>query len=212
MTSPTPRRAARRHPRALPALALALLPLSLPASTSPAQGAVAPGRAAGEPVTTTYRCETADAGFSYEYAGEVTLRVSLPAKASTGTTVAARRVAGAIEVPDDVADLLRDIGIDHYSARVKSSPGRLGKVRVQVEPFVVSKKAIPADGPITLRATTRTEPFTAPRKPGVYALRVPLKVEPSITLYRGKDKLGPISGTCSPTAPTTSLGSLRVTR
>lgn len=196
------RAAALLAPLALVCGATAVAALPTAPSTAETAGSA---RAA---VATSYRCSSSFGS----YTGDVALRVDLPASVKAGARVPGRRVAGAVVVPDDVADQMRQLGVTAVSARIASSPARLGTARIPIDTFVVPRTELPADGPFTLVAATRAGAFTAPTKPGRYPVLVPAKVSPALTAYRGSSSFGPIRATCTPVDDTAALGRVRVTR
>ncbi|WP_370247209.1 DUF6801 domain-containing protein [Nocardioides sp.] len=182
--------------------------VSAPAGPASAARAATAERA----VTTAYTCTTTAGGRTTTYTGRITLDVALPRSVGTGDRVAARRVSGSVVVPDEVADMLRQFGVDAVSADITSSAARFGPANIPVRAFSVPRTRIPADGPFTLRAATRTRAFTAPAQPGRYRVLVPTRVTPAITAFSGSSSFGPIVSQCRPARAGTSLGTVRVTR
>ncbi len=178
-------------------------------STIAATALVAAGPAAeAKPasITTSYACATP---FGPQTVAGTT-SVNLPARVRSGDKVSDRRVQVRVVVPAAFVAAAREfLGVTAISGKATDAFYRVGAKKVALTGLRLPRTALPARGPLTLRATGVAKGFQL-TKPGTYAVKVPL----SFRLHAANQDGEPIPGTplsCSLASGAPSkLGTIKV--
>jgi hypothetical protein len=190
----------RRLPTWLASAAVATIAATALVATVPA------AEARPSSITTSYACSTP---FGPQTVSGTT-SVNLPAKVRRGDKVADRRVQVQVVLPAAVVAAARDfLGVTAISGKATNAFYRVGAKKIALTRLVLPRTALPARGPLTLKATGVAKGFRL-TSPGTYAVKVPL----SFRLHAADQHGQPIPGTplvCSLASGAPSkLGTIKV--
>jgi len=143
----------------------------------------------------------------------VTIRLDLPAKAKKGKSVAARPVKLTVVVPESLVTPMRDVlGISALSGSASNIKYRVGSKSVPLTKVNIPKTAVPASGPMVLKAKGVAGGFKAPKKKGKLVVSIPRSFTFNASNQDGQPvPSSPFDCTLASGAPT-KLGSIKVVK
>jgi hypothetical protein len=193
-----------RTPRRLPAWLAGPAALTAVVAALVASGPAAQATPAS--ITTSYTCPTP---FGPQTVTGTT-SVNLPASVAAGQKVRDRQVKVRVVIPAAFVRAARGfLGITAISGKATEASYRVGAKKVPLTGLVLPRTALPASGPLTLKATGIAKGFRL-ANPGTYAVKVPLSFRLHAADQDGEPIPGtPLSCTLAPGAPS-KLGSIKV--
>lgn len=176
------------------AAAGAISTLGLVATTSTAQAAAPSG---------DYTCTT-DLG---PQTVTVTPTTKLPKTTKAGKKVPAKKVTMKVVLSEGLTNGLRSLGVTSLSGEATGAKIKVGTVKVALEDVAFKDTAVPASGPMTVKAVGTTAAFT-PKKAGTLKIVAPKKFKFSSAIQGGQALT--TNAPCTADGKPATIGTLKV--